>query len=52
MISLEVYHTRTFPEGPVGFTTVTFTLETRGQEHAKSVVQKLEEEGFLPKEEK
>jgi threonine dehydratase len=49
---LEVYHDRTFPEGPVGTTQVLFTLETRGREHAEEVIARLEREGFHPEEQK
>ena len=47
---LAVHHERDFPRGEVGITVVMFTLETRGREHAESVITRLEEEGFHPEE--
>ncbi len=49
---IEVYHERSFPDGPVDTTEVLFTLETRGREHAEAVVARLEREGFYPEEQR
>ena len=49
---LAVYHEHSFPEGPVGTTVVMFTLETRGREHAESLIATLEKEGLHPEEQK
>jgi threonine dehydratase len=49
---VEVYHERSFPDGPVDTTEVLFTLETRGREHAEAVMARLEREGFYPEEQR
>ena len=47
---IEVYHERSFPDGPVDTTEVLFTLETRGREHAEAVLARLSRDGFYPQE--
>lgn len=49
---LEVHHERAFSAGPVGTTSVRFTLETRGREHVQEVIDKLGGEGFSAREER
>ncbi|MFT7695882.1 MAG: threonine dehydratase, partial [Candidatus Latescibacterota bacterium] len=49
---VEVYHERSFPDGPVDTTEVLFTLETRGREHAEAVMARLERDGFYPEEQR
>ena len=48
---LEVSHERAFSAGPVGTSTVRFTLETRGREHVDEVVALPRGEGFGVEEE-